>query len=454
MVNFGAIGAGMAGGAVVSIVIKATDEFSKTFDSATKSMSGLEGIGGKLTSGLFGVTGAVAGLTGTLATFAFRAAEAGDVQESFNKIVGEESTKVLKDLQKVTLGTINKVDLMKIATKGFNAGLKGETLTTVADFAQRIKDAGITTQSVGEIISDVTQAMATGRFASLKPLLGGAEIENSSDLLGAIQERLTALPEPSVDAADKLAQFQTKMDDLATDIGAKFLPQMEKFIDKAMPLFDKLSGEVLDNVVPALVDLFGVFTDIFARLSDEGILEEAISAIGLLAVVAAKAVTIIAKGLETFLGLNQAMREWSKIVFDKVVLAFQTVGLGFDLMKNTMQLGLAGIQKIVAETANFIIGTFEKAINKVIGLVNNLIDRFNSLPALLRGGLKIGKLGGVSLDNFKIDTAAIDANIGNLLNQQAAIGKQININIENLTGIDSEQIARQLRLTLNDVVSS
>ena len=70
MVDFGSIGAGAAGGAVVAIVIRASDEFSDTFDKATEKMGGPQKFSVATTGSFVALGAGVAAAAGVLGDYA------------------------------------------------------------------------------------------------------------------------------------------------------------------------------------------------------------------------------------------------------------------------------------------------------------------------------------------------------------------------------------------------
>jgi hypothetical protein len=165
MVSAGTILGGAAGGAAIAIVIKAVDEFSKTFADAEVSTQAL----GKSVMGI-GTGLAAIGVVGVYAfgSMANEAAIAGDIQDNFNRLVGSEGTKVMKKFADATLNTVSKVDMMATINTSVTRGLKAETIPVLADFAMRLKDAGQIQGSVTDAINDMTVAIATGRTITLK----------------------------------------------------------------------------------------------------------------------------------------------------------------------------------------------------------------------------------------------------------------------------------------------
>src|SRR3990167_5317783 len=111
----GAFGGAFAGGAAVNIVIRAVDEFSGTISKATSKFSSLGNLAGGAVKGMALLGTATLGVGTALGLMAKSAAQAADVQEQFNTIAGTQGTNLLNQLQKATLNTVNKFELMSIA---------------------------------------------------------------------------------------------------------------------------------------------------------------------------------------------------------------------------------------------------------------------------------------------------------------------------------------------------
>ena len=156
--GLGALGIGAAGGATVAIVIKAIDEYSNIFKNVNKS---LLGIGAAITG--VGIAGAI-----TFSSWSEQAAQAMDVQDNFNKVVGKEGVKVLEDMQKATLGTIDKYKLMGSASTAVVRGIKSEDIPILARYAMQLGDMDPAFKDVTASINDMSSAIATGRTIALK----------------------------------------------------------------------------------------------------------------------------------------------------------------------------------------------------------------------------------------------------------------------------------------------
>lgn len=159
---------------IVKIIIKAVDEFSKTFKDAEGQVGSLMGTIEKNKGMLLGLGGAItaAGVGGALAltSFAKKAGEAGDITEAFNKIVGKEGPDMLKKMQDATLGTKNEFELMAAANDAVNKGISKDSIPIFTDFAMRMKDMGKTNAEVTDILTSMTTAIATGRTITLESM--------------------------------------------------------------------------------------------------------------------------------------------------------------------------------------------------------------------------------------------------------------------------------------------
>lgn len=233
MVDFGSFIGGVAGGSTVAIVIKAYDEYSKELGKAEKDVVALGKKGALAYAALAtAAVGAVAAIT----NFAIEAAEASDVQEQFNRVVGDRGVDVLKEMQKETLGTVDKFTLMSAATAAVIRGINVDALPTITRFAMQMKDAGVATGSVSDVINEISTALATGRTAALarygievKGL--GSDAEKAAEALKQIARISGDMASPTADAADAAAKLGASWKEFKVELGNTFGPAVTSAIN-------------------------------------------------------------------------------------------------------------------------------------------------------------------------------------------------------------------------------
>lgn len=231
-------------GASVSIIIKAVDDYSKTLDDAKKSFKEFGSSAGDAFSEIskFARSGFI--IAGALSAIGAKSAENADIAENYNKVLGEQAERVLPELQRATLGTVEKYHLMAAANSLVMRGVKTDALPLFAKYSMQLKDAGIATGNVTSIMEELSAAMLSGRDVSLKRL--GITIDQQAaeqafaDKLGItvaelseagrkaaiydaaiiqMQENTKKLAEPTSDLGDKLAIVKNSFLDLLDSFG-------------------------------------------------------------------------------------------------------------------------------------------------------------------------------------------------------------------------------------------
>ena len=535
--DFGSLGAGAAGGAVVGIVIRASDEFSSTFEKATKDMSSLQGFSVGLTGSMLALGAGVGVVAGALANMAIKATEAGDVQESFNQLAGGDGTAALEKMNAATLDTISNVDLMKMANDAFIKGMKSEDLPTLALYSQQLADMG--KGNVAGNMETITQALATGRTAQLKGLgiqideneaykkyaesigivnnakgeelkleeasiqqkidyyekIGGSSrmlsqlktqlkavqeeekknLTSSSDfssvldesqkkaamhteILAGVAEASAKLPQPTKDAADAVAGLSKNWADAQIQIGNALAPMVEEIATKLMPMFQSMADFFMTNILPAFELLF---TSVSGLMDEFGGSNESVSVfiqgIGYAIEGVVVFFALVIKGIQTILQWANVITQWGlvikDVIVDKVVSYFKLLGDVWDMMKNSFKLGALEIKFVFQSMANAIIDSFQKTGNTIVGWINKIIDVYNSMASTL-GFKQKSHFENLDFSGMKYDTSNTESQIRSLGTELAGNVNNVNIDIQNITGVDPEDMAKALRKQLNDLVST
>ena len=535
--DFGNIGAGAAGGAVVAIVIKASDEFSSTFEKATRDMGGLQKFSVGVTGAMVTLGGVVVGVTDALYGMAIEAAKAGDIQETFNKLAGDDAAKALEKMNAASLETISNVNLMKMANDALIKGMKTEDLPTLTKYSQQLADMG--KGDVAGNMETITQAFATGRTAQLKGLgvivdenaaykkyaesigivndakgeelkkeeasiqakidyaekMGSSNrllkqltaqlkavqdqekqnVTSSSDfstvlddsqkklalhaeILNGVAEASKKLPEPMKDAADNAEHMTKVWDDMKISIGTSIGSTVEKIQTNMAPTFMQMADIFTTKIMPAIEVLMNGLESMSQAFDGNN---EAVTAFvsGLGYVVQGLLVFfgLVFKGIATILGFIDVIWQWGKIlkdvIVDKVVNSFKLMGDYWTLIKDMFKLGALEIELVFKKMANNIIDSFQNIINTVTNWINNLVDVYNKMASKL-GFSSMSHVGGFDLSGFKFDTASIEAQMKTVGTDIAKTTNNINVEIQSLTGVNPDDMAKALRKQLNDLVST
>src|SRR3990167_680579 len=244
---------GAAGGASVSIVIKAVDEFSKTFNKAEKSVKGM----GKEVSGLRLGSIAMAGIVvGGLAAITKASVEAAmqmkPIRDGFERMA---DPKLLFRLKESTKGLASEFDLMSSANKAMLMGIDQGGLPEM--FRQSIIVGQVAGKSVTESIELITEGVGRQSNVMLRQL--GIIVDSSKAYedykvkIGATGRELTELEKKTafqiavqdqlgesakrvgndieIGFNEKVDRLKTKLHDLKVDIGEGVIPIFESLID-------------------------------------------------------------------------------------------------------------------------------------------------------------------------------------------------------------------------------
>ena len=150
---------GAAGGAVVSIVIKAHDQFSKVMDDASSKTAKLNAAG-KIAG--IGLAAVATGMVAFGAASARAATAAQPIEAQFKKLaVGSDS--FLASLNAATKGTVSNFELMSSANKALLLGLDQNKLPNLFEKAAILGQAA--GRSVTEAVEDIT--LGIGRQSKL-----------------------------------------------------------------------------------------------------------------------------------------------------------------------------------------------------------------------------------------------------------------------------------------------
>lgn len=458
MVSMGNIASGVAGGATVAIVIKAIDQFSKTFSSVNKQ---LIGMGTAITG--FGVIGA--GVIGTLTN---EASKGLPIMDAFFRMMGENGPAMLKKLQGATKGTVSDIDLMTAANQALLLGIDPDLLPAMFEGAAAVSQA--TGKPISEAINDITLGIGRQSKMILDNLGIIIDVEKANKIyaesLGKTSAELTdaekkiaftnATMEALIVNTEKVGPLQDSAAVSAQQMAASFanvkqklgeqlMPVMIFFLDKIIkpvigffekhPKITKWAGIIgvaataVALLVGPLLILIGMFPAILAGISSVGT--------ALLFLVANPiGIAILAIGALIIAGIF-LMRHW-----DKVKIAVSNLGI---FISNVFK----GMANVVITVWNKIVETIERRINRVISAINTLIRGLNKVP-----GVNISRFSKINLGKFEADLFKLQ-DFQSFKNPDSPLqpvgGTTVNIN--NLNGFNSEDIAKELEKELENVIS-
>ena len=264
----------MAGGATVSIVIKAIDDYSNNLDKAQQKLISFKQIA--ITAGLAAATGLAAFTKSSIEA----AAKMKPIEESFKKLA-ENSEQFLAQLQETTDGTINNFDLMSNANKALLLGLEQNKLP------EFFKNAIILGKAAGRTANEAIQDITLGIGRQSKLILDNLGIIVSAEQayktyatqIGKTTEQLTdqekqiafttaaltSLNEKSQQLGGKISDdINTKWEkigaqfsNLQTEIGSELLPKVEEFLTLIIDNKDTVIelANALATVVKAIASL-------------------------------------------------------------------------------------------------------------------------------------------------------------------------------------------------------
>lgn len=225
----------------------------------------------------------------------------------------------------------------------------------------------------------------------------------------------------TVAEADPFGMMKKQVGELAESIGSTLLPVFQEVLARVTPIIEKVAQWAEENpkLVETIVIIAGVLTGLTALMLPLGLAISGMSfvVVGLNAAFATTILTI--PTLLAFVGLlTFAMVQISSIV--------KLVGKDWDTIWLGMQLTFAGVVNNIITAVENMINWIIDGINKVIGVINALLDKLASIPKIgdAFAGLKISELEAVTL--AKIDTDAITDNF--VASQQPVVQNTVNIN--------------------------
>ena len=262
----------MSSSKVLEIIVKATDQASKQFDTISKNSQ-------KLSDSLKDVKKyswiATTALVGLWTVMVKQATDIEPVKKSFDQLaesIWQDSTAMLKSLKDVSKGAVSEYDLMLASNKAMKLWVANNT----DDMSKLMKIARLygqqmwqdVTKSFDDIVTwlwrwsamildnlwiVVNQTEAQEEYA--KSLWKTADqltdAEKKQALVNATikewEKALEKFGEPAQTTAERIAQLKNSFIDMWTRIWTALLPVLEKILTAVQPIIDKISSWIEQN---------------------------------------------------------------------------------------------------------------------------------------------------------------------------------------------------------------
>lgn len=478
--TLGSLIAGAAGGATVTIVVKAVDEASGTFKNINKNMAT---VGAAITG--VGVAGALA--IGSLASEAGRAQT---VINAFNNMLGKNAPAALDRLKSATRGTVSEIDLMTQANQALLLGIDPDMLPSM--FEGALAAAQATGRPVSDAIADITTGIGRQSKLILDNLgiivnvdkayndyaetIGKAanelsDAERKTAFMNATMQALQSNAEKIGPIEEGLAIKSERMaaawEDAKQRLGEQLIPVLELFVDKIVTpvsnFFEKhptvakwaavigVAGTALALVVGPLMIIVATLPAFIAGLTGVTIAGAPLWAVilGVTAAIAALVAIgyVVVKNWDTIKEKAQVLWEFfSKLFAPQIAILTLTVkalGLAFSwLWDNAIKPVWDNLVKVY----NWIKDVFLGMLQKAIDLINKVASISSSIGGFISSvGSKI--LGTKQSGGPIYQTGPYLLHEGEYVLPKKEVGNQgttINVSIGEVYGLNSDEISRAL----------
>jgi len=177
-------------------------------------------------------------------------AQANTTERNFSKMVGSlggNSEKMIADMKRVTLATVDDTDLQAMAYKGLMAKINFKDQLVAMEYAT--KYALSTGQNFQDVYDQITQSFMRNTGRGLKTL--GINVGDSKNVVKtAVEIMQSKMKDFSIDMNDpilKQQQLNTKIGDMKTQLGKDFVPAYGKLLE-LLDLMAKLSGGAINII--------------------------------------------------------------------------------------------------------------------------------------------------------------------------------------------------------------
>jgi hypothetical protein len=433
----------------LNIIVDAQDKTDSAFSGVKSNLDqtkvSLDGITDAMNS--VGKVGAVAfaGLSAGVALSLNEATEANKVLAQLDAVLGSTAGKagVTKEaaidladsLAKVTLFTddaILSAENLMLTFTDVSSEVFPEAIATALDMSTALgQDLQSSVTQLGKALNDPIDGISAlsrvgvqftdDQKAMIETLVDAGDTMSAQQII--LEELNTEFGNSAELAAnaDPFGMLKNSVGELTEAIGTALLPTLQSFLDKLQPIIDKavLWAQENPELVDTLTKMLAVITGLMAIMLPLSWIIPVLTGASTLFGLSMLATTGYAAGILAFiLLLTFAMIQISSIV--------KLVGTDWNTIWLGIQLTFAGVVNTIITAFESMINWIIDGINKVIGLVNSLLDKLASIPKIgdAFAGLKIDELEQVVLN--KIDTDGIVDNF--IGSQQPIVNNTVNIN--------------------------
>lgn len=450
---------------VVNIVIRATDQFSKTFALAGRRAQTFTQKIRDNRAALLGASAALIGFGGAVGFGLLNATKAAvEFEESISKFnevfksIRKDADKMAKTLQR-DFGLSRKAAIKLLGDTGDLLTGFNFTEEAALDLANQVQELAVDLASFTNIEGGAERASRIltkgliGERETMKELgIAILEADVQQRLFEKGQKRLTGV---ALKQAKALATLE-----LATEQSKKAVGDFERTQGSAANQAKLLQAQLEDLKIEIGTALIPEFNSAVQALQDltEGFVDlpESVKGLTIDFVEGAAAASLFVGGILALLALVSI----AGVPLGVVAGAVGGLTAAFVLLKNSLEdLRIAWksftdfIPKAI-ETAknkiinvfNSIIGIIEKSINIMIGLINAFITALNVLPG---GDTPLV----ARISAGRVETRPISPDVGAVEGLTSAFGRQQGFVIENIIQLDGEEISRAQSDQLNTKVS-
>lgn len=249
--------------AAINIVLKAVDDYSKTFTGLNQGFELIgKGINAMATVAAaawdalkFGAETALAGVQKAV-DLAAKGGTFSEMSRQFKIVAdnfGVDGDRIVKTLEEITQNTIGVNDAVRLAGKGIAAGFGEEQLETVFTFVKRRTE--LTGENFNQMAESIINSLAKGRFSTLKEF--GLIVEKGETVdavLRKIETATKAYGDAGFNTADMIDALGNQQDKFYTKIGAA-INASEQW-QKAFTSLTDAVVEFVNNLDPDFVTSF------------------------------------------------------------------------------------------------------------------------------------------------------------------------------------------------------
>lgn len=432
---------GIAGGATVAVTIIAIDKFSKDFSKAENMLGKLK------TVGVGAVTALGAGLAALGVSSTKAAADFEQTTIAFETMLGsaEAGQKMLKeiaDFARKTPFTIKDVEnnTKKLLAYGIAQEEVLGDMKTLGDIA-----AGVGTDKLPQLTLAFGQVATAGKLRGQEirqfteagvPLLEA--LANTMGKSAAEVQELTSAGEIGFEdvrkALESLTQEGGRFEDLMTKqsetVQGKFSNLQDTFIliqreigQAMLPIIAELADVFLDDLLPAIQPLIPLIGEFLAQ---------SLKAI----------VDLIVPLMPKLIEMAPTFFELANTILDILIPALELLLPVFEIIIDAIKQALEWLTKLINMAKNSFVG-------KIIGGIGGLAKTGGQVLSGKKVGDAIIRPNGQIIETDPMDTLIATKN-EDMFN---GMGGGINIYIDNVNGLDPDEVAYALQRVIKNKVS-